>query len=66
LGGILGPVVGGLLLSFGFPPGRIMLFVCLPGLICAGLIMFLKAHRGRQVARDVKPDAIMQRVDAKS
>jgi AAHS family 4-hydroxybenzoate transporter-like MFS transporter len=50
LGGILGPVVGGLLLGFGFPSGRVMLFVCLPGLICAGLIMFLKAHRGRQTA----------------
>ena len=48
LGGILGPVVGGLLLGFGFPPGRVMLFVCGPGLMCAGLILYLKAHRGRQ------------------
>jgi AAHS family 4-hydroxybenzoate transporter-like MFS transporter len=52
LGGILGPVVGGLLLGFGFPSGRVMVFVCLPGLVCAGLIMFLKAHRARQVALD--------------
>jgi AAHS family 4-hydroxybenzoate transporter-like MFS transporter len=66
LGGILGPVVGGLLLSFGFPPGRIMLFVCVPGLICAGLIMFLKAHRGRQVAPDLDPGVAMPRVDAES
>jgi AAHS family 4-hydroxybenzoate transporter-like MFS transporter len=53
LGGILGPVIGGLLLGFGFPPSRIMLFVCVPGLICAGLILVLKAHRARQVARGV-------------
>ncbi len=48
MGGILGPILGGLLLGFGFPPGRIMLFVCIPGLVCAGLIMLLWAHRRRQ------------------
>jgi hypothetical protein len=35
-------------------------------LICAGLIMFLKAHRGRQVVPDVDPGVAMRRVDAKS
>lgn len=53
LGGILGPVVGGMLLSFGFPPGRVMIFVCGPGLLCAGLIVFLKLHRGRRFGRGV-------------
>jgi hypothetical protein len=44
-----GPVAGGLRQGLGFSSGRVMVFVCLPGPICAGLTMFPKAHRGRQV-----------------
>jgi AAHS family 4-hydroxybenzoate transporter-like MFS transporter len=53
LGGILGPIIGGLLLGFGLPPGRVMLFVCGPGLICAALIMILRTHRRSESSRRV-------------
>jgi AAHS family 4-hydroxybenzoate transporter-like MFS transporter len=53
LGGIAGPIVGGLLLSFGgaigLAPTRILLFACAPALITAILVTVLGRHRGTSV-----------------
>src|SRR5262249_25798186 len=46
LGGIAGPIVGGVLLGFGLAPTRIMLFACAPALITAILVTVLGRHRG--------------------
>jgi len=45
LGGIAGPIVGGVLLGLGLPPTKIMLFACGPGLITALLVVLLGRHR---------------------
>ncbi|MDH2401817.1 aromatic acid/H+ symport family MFS transporter [Bradyrhizobium sp. SSUT18] len=46
-GGIVGPIVGGALLSLGLPPIQVMLFVCGPGLVTAALVALLAVRRRR-------------------
>jgi MFS transporter, AAHS family, 4-hydroxybenzoate transporter len=45
LGGIAGPIVGGVLLALGWPATQIMLFACGPGLLTAALVVLLGRHR---------------------
>jgi AAHS family 4-hydroxybenzoate transporter-like MFS transporter len=45
LGGIAGPIVGGVLLAIGLPPTKILLFATAPGLVTAGLVLFLGYYR---------------------
>jgi AAHS family 4-hydroxybenzoate transporter-like MFS transporter len=45
LGGIAGPIVGGLLLALHLPPTQILLFACGPGLVTATLVTLLGRHR---------------------
>jgi AAHS family 4-hydroxybenzoate transporter-like MFS transporter len=41
LGGILGPVLGGLLLGLGLPPNNLLLFASVPALVTAVLVVWL-------------------------
>jgi AAHS family 4-hydroxybenzoate transporter-like MFS transporter len=41
LGGILGPVIGGLLLGIGLPPHNVLLFAAGPALVTAALVVWL-------------------------
>ena len=41
LGGILGPVIGGMLLGAGLPPSNVLLFASGPALVTAVLVIWL-------------------------
>ena len=45
IGGIAGPIVGGVLLGIGLPPAEVTMFACGPGLVTAALVLLLGWHR---------------------
>ncbi len=45
LGGIAGPIVGGVLLGLGRPPSEVLLYAAGPGLVTAALVLFLGYYR---------------------
>ncbi len=45
LGGIAGPIVGGVLLAFGRPASEVLLYAAAPGLVTAALVLFLGYYR---------------------
>jgi AAHS family 4-hydroxybenzoate transporter-like MFS transporter len=57
LGGIAGPIVGGVLLGLGLPPKQIMLFACFPALVTAILVMVLGRHRAAPASTPVPAQA---------
>ncbi len=58
IGSILGPVLGGVLISFNLPTSELFVFAAVPALCCAGAVYLLgrtKAHATFGRAREIAP-----------
>ena len=55
LGGILGPVIGGILLGAGLPPNNVLLFASGPALVTAALVIWLGYVSRGALARSSTP-----------